>query len=736
MNHRNRARQRAQGFSTTPAAEPVPAPQAGVRSDATKEDDAYATISIMGDIGWDVTAEDVAAAVAGAKDKPLMVNVFSYGGDALQGLAIYQILTAHNAEVTTKVLGVAASAGSVIAMAGDKRIVPTNGAVMIHNPWTFTMGDADEHRKSANMLDGLKAAYVHTYSAATGLSADEIEPYLAEERWLYGEEALALGFATETAEPMTAFASIAPPPADRFRQMPDDLKAMAGITDKAKGGVVKGGQVASLGDDAREAFVPLAEIPARIPVLAPAPAPEPVGTAPALANVPSLANDNPALGQTIAALSMTVATTDNQEAGVLAERDRVKAIRGMAKMHNLPGDFVDHLIDNAPDVASAREQVLDKIATRHDATVGAIADAGHGSLGMSKSELKAYNLMNVVRYLADPKASTRDAAGYELEVSQAAEPYHGRSARGVIVPHEVLAQRPQAAATGTLAAGGALVGTDRLDGSFVDFIRQRSAFISSGVTVLNGLQGNVEIGRQTGKSTYFFVGEDVNVAASDLTFGLINMTPKTIGVRVPVSRRLMIQSSPDIDTLVRNDIINETALGVDYSVGYGTGSNSQPLGLARTTGIGSVTLGGGTDISNFTAQQGGAGTHNSGDWADYVALETAIANANLDVGSMRMVMNSAMRGANKTTLRATSAGSDYIMTDAGTINGYPVTISNQIQFNDVFFGTWSEHLVGFWSGVDLVVDPFTQSASGQVIMTAYQDFDSAVRRPGSFALAS
>jgi HK97 family phage major capsid protein len=432
---------------------------------------------------------------------------------------------------------------------------------------------------------------------------------------------------------------------------------------------------------------------------------------------------------------MTVATTDNQEAGVLAERDRVRAIRGMAKMHNLPGDFVDHLIDNAPDVASAREQVLDKIATRHDATVGAVADAGHGSI-MAQAEVKQYNLMNVVRYLADPKPATASAAGYELEWSQEAERFHGRSARGVIVPHDVLAHRPQAAATGTLAAGGALVSTDRLDGGFVDFVRQRSAFISSGVTVLSGLQGNVEIGRQTGKSTYFFVGEDVSVTPSDLTFGLINMTPKTIGARVPVSRRLMIQSSPDIETLVRNDIINEITLGVDYSIGYGTGSNSQPLGLALTPGIGSVTMGGGTDISNFTVQQGGAGTHNSGDWADYVALETAIANANLDVGSMRMVMNSAMRGANKTTLRATSAGSDYIMTDAGTINGYPVTISNQIQLNDVFFGTWSEHLVGFWSGVDLVVDPFTQSASGQVILTAYQDFDSAVRRPGSFALGS
>lgn len=704
-------------------------PQAGVLVEPADGNDEGVTISLFGEVGYDITAEEVSAAVASAKGKDLTVNIFSFGGSAFEGLAIHQILSAHDASVTTNVMGVAASAASVIAMAGDKRIVPENGAIMVHSPWSVTVGDANEHRKSAAMLDGLQSAYLFTYSAATGIPADQIKPYLEEEKWLYGSEALSLGFATEVSEPIAAFASIAPPPADRFRQMPDDLKAMAGI----KGGMAEPEQVAVFGNDDKEAFIPLAAD--RIPVAPPTDAPEPVASAPALAEMISLEPEQPVSREPIAALSMTVAATENQDP-VALERDRIKAIRAMAKMHNLPGDFVDHLTDSGVSVAEAREQVLDRIATRHDATVGAIADAGHGSLGLGQKELKAYSLMNVVRYLADPKASTRDAAGYELEISAAAERDHGRSARGVIVPHEILAQRPRAAATGTLSAGGALVSTDRLDGSFVDFVRQRSAFISSGVTVLNGLQGNVEIGRQTGKSTYFFVGEDVAVTASDLTFGLINMTPKTIGARVPVSRRLMIQSSPDIDTLVRNDIINEITLGVDYAIGYGTGSNSQPLGLARTAGIGSVTLGGGADISNFTAQQGGAGTHNSGDWADYVALETAIANTNLDVGSMRMVMNSAMRGANKTTLRAASAGSEYIMTDAGTINGYPVTISNQIQFNDVFFGTWSEHLVGFWSGVDLVVDPFTQSASGQVIMTAYQDFDSAVRRPGSFALAS
>jgi len=691
-------------------------PQAGVRLEPMENNDASASIGIFGEIGWDVTAEDVAAAVAQAKGKPLNVDIFSYGGDALQGLAIYQILSAHDAEVTTNVLGVAASAGSVIAMAGKYRKVAVNAALMIHSPWSITVGDASEHRKSANMLDGLEAAYLYTYSNATGISASEIQPYLAEERWMYGEEAMALGFATEAPEPIKAFASIAPPPADRFRQIPDDLKAMAGIS------VEVSVEITDPADPPEDPELEVSGPPDAVLELM-AQAADPTSS-----TMTSLSTEQPT-PQT-AALPMTVQTPD-LEATRLEERDRVKAIRGMAQMHKLPGDLVDHLIDNGVAVADAREQVLAKIATRHEAAVGAVADAGYGSVGMSQAEVKQYSVMNVLRYLADPKPATASAAGYELEWSEEAQKQHSRSAAGVIIPHDVLSSRPRAAATGTLAAGGALVGTDRLDGSFVELVRQRSAFISAGATVLSGLQGNVEIGRQTGRSTYYFVGEDVDVTASDLTFGLINMTPKTIGARVPVSRRLMIQSSPDIETLVRNDIINEITLGVDYVTGYGTGSSSQPLGLANNTGIGGVTMSAGTTI-NFSTQQGG-GSGLVGVWGDYVNLETAIANANLDVGAMRYLMNSAMRGGCKQVLRASAAGSDYIMTDAGTINGYPVNVSNQIQQNDVFFGNFSELLVGFWSGIDLVVDPYTQSAKGQVIFTAFQDFDVAARRANSFA---
>jgi HK97 family phage major capsid protein len=202
---------------------------------------------------------------------------------------------------------------------------------------------------------------------------------------------------------------------------------------------------------------------------------------------------------------------------------------------------------------------------------------------------------------------------------------------------------------------------------------------------------------------------------------------------------MMIQSSPDVENLVRLDMAESVALGMDYTIGYGTGSNGQPLGIINTTGIGSVTFGGGTS-KTFPPSVGGAspsGTSGDcGDWADYVDLEAALAINNLDAGAMSYVGNSVVRGGLKQTLRASAAGSDYIMRDDGTVNGYPFIVSNQMQLNDVLFGNFADCVVGMWSGLDVVVDPYTQSASGQVILTVHQDFDVAVRRPQSFALGT
>jgi len=426
-----------------------------------------------------------------------------------------------------------------------------------------------------------------------------------------------------------------------------------------------------------------------------------------------------------------------------AERERVASIRGMCDQFQLP-DLAEKLINEDASIDAAREVVMKELGMRKVQFEGRVHDAGGAELGLSKREIKRFSLCRLLLHMTEPtNARLADAAGFELEVSRAAADLQARtlnkSARGVLIPWEVLGVSRAATpgqTVGTFSDGGALVGTDRLDAQFIDLIRNRSAFLNSGLTMLSGLEGNVEIPKKLGSSQYYFVGENADVPNSKLTFGLVNMIPRTIGVRVPISRRMMLQSSPDIDNLVRLDMAESVAMGMDSTIGYGTGSNGQPQGIIGTTGIGSVTLTNGK-TKPFPVSLGGSPTSLvCGEWDNYVDLETALAIDNLDDGSMRYIMNSVVKGALKQTLRASAAGSDYIMTDAGQVNGYPVTVSNQMQLNDVLFGNFADCVVGMWSGLDLIVDSVTQAASGQTILNVHQDFDVAVRRPQSFALGT
>ena len=441
-------------------------------------------------------------------------------------------------------------------------------------------------------------------------------------------------------------------------------------------------------------------------------------------------------------MTTEVNVAEVQSEARLAERDRVATIRGMCDQFKL-SDLAEKLINDDASVDTAREVVMSELGMRKVQFEGKVHDAGAANLGLSEREVQRFSLCRLINYMMEPTSSKHaNAAGFELEVTRAAADLQSRtlnkSARGFLIPWEVLgsnraAESPGQAA-GIFADGGALVGSNRIDGQFIDLIRNRSAFLNSGLTMLTGLEGNVEIPKKLGSSSYYFVGENVDVTPSKLTFGLVNMIPRTIGCRVPISRRMMIQANPDIENLARLDMAESVAIGMDSTIGYGTGSNGQPLGIINTAGIGSVTLGGGAS-KVFPAILGG-GTHDCGDWADYVDLETALAANNLDAGSMRYIMNSSVKGALKQTLRAAAAGADFIMTAANEVNGYLVVVSNQMQTNDVLFGNFQDCVVGMWSGLDLLIDPLTQSASGQVILTVHQDFDVAVRRPQSFALGT
>jgi HK97 family phage major capsid protein len=663
-------------------------------------------MSLFGEVGWDISAREVQKALAGQKDKPLTVNLFSYGGDAIEGLAIYSMLARHEGKKRMVIDGVAASAASVIAMAGDEIVMPDSSFLMIHECWGLGMGGAGDLRKEADVIDRISAAYLQAYTKRTGLPETDVQSLMAAESWLTAAEALEFGFATEVSAPAEIRASAVPE--GRFQRVPAALKEKIQLTPR---------RVAASAE-----VVPIQDVEA----------------------VTMLSDESTSLTPKTEPATMTAQANtievNERESLVTAERERGKTIRNLCAQVQAGSERAEQFIDAGMSVDEVRAELFAEISGKRKIEFqGNFHNHGADEIGLSKSEKRRYSMIRLAQYLADPNPRSADEAGFELEVGRAVEAKHPRSPNGVLVPWEVLGTVKAAAETpgqtvGTFSDGGALVGVDYLGAEFIDLIRNTSAFLNTGITVIAGLEGNVEIPKKLTSSQWYMVGENTDVNNSKLTFGTVNMIPRQIGVRVPISRRMMKQSSLGIENLVRQDMAESVSLGMDKNIGYGTGSNNQPLGLKNISGIGSVTFGGGTSLA--VSSDLGGGTHDFGDWADYVALETAIYSANLNVAAMRYVGNSAARGALKTTLRASGSAPDYILRDDGTVNGYQFLTSNQIEQNDVFFGNFADVVVGMWSGLDVVLDPYTQSANGQVILTCMQDFDVAVRRPQSFALGS
>lgn len=169
---------------------------------------APATVTIFDEIGyWGVTAKAFIDDLRKIDAKDLTVEINSPGGDVFAGIAIFNALKMSGKNVTTKVMGVAASAASLIAMAGSKIVMPENSFMMVHNPWSFAMGNADELRDQADTLDKIGASLVGTYAKRTGQTDEKIREMLSKDTWLTAAEAKELGFADEVVESVAAKAA-------------------------------------------------------------------------------------------------------------------------------------------------------------------------------------------------------------------------------------------------------------------------------------------------------------------------------------------------------------------------------------------------------------------------------------------------------------------------------------------------------------------------------------------------
>lgn len=178
---------------------------------------------VIGDGG--TTPQRISAALRSIGAKPVVVQINSPGGDAFAGLTIFNLLRGHSAPVTTEVLGIAASAASVIAMAGEEIRMAKASQMMIHQAHAFAVGNADVFRQTAGVLDQVDGVTADLYAARTGLTSEQVAALMARETFMTAAEAIDMGFADvllprdASPAPQKANASAAETPRDVERQL-------------------------------------------------------------------------------------------------------------------------------------------------------------------------------------------------------------------------------------------------------------------------------------------------------------------------------------------------------------------------------------------------------------------------------------------------------------------------------------------------------------------------------------
>lgn len=405
-----------------------------------------------------------------------------------------------------------------------------------------------------------------------------------------------------------------------------------------------------------------------------------------------------------------------------AATDQVKQILAMGKQYKC-ADLAAEAIQAGSSVEQFKAELIEKMANK---------PVESAYIGLSKKEANNFSFLRAMNALANPAdRKAQDAAKFEREVSDAFSSKFGKAAQGLYVPMEV--QRRDLT-VGTASAGGNTVDTLLLGQSFIELLRNKMMVRRMGAQVLSGLTGSIAIPRQTGGATAYWVAESGAPNESPQAFDQVTMAPKTLGAFTDISRKLLLQSSIDVEMFVQNDLATVIALEIDRAAIAGLGSSNQPTGILNTAGIGDVA--GGTN--------GLAPT-----WANIVDLWSDLASANTDFGAMGILTNPRVIGKLLTTLKAAGVAgfiAEGFPDAEGMVNisGMRGGVSNQVPSNlskgtssgvcsALISGNWNDLIIGQWGSLDLIVDPYTSSTSGTVRVVALQDVDIAVRHPESFS---
>ncbi len=332
-------------------------------------------------------------------------------------------------------------------------------------------------------------------------------------------------------------------------------------------------------------------------------------------------------------------------------------------------------------------------------------------------------------------ASGRGLSGREREVTEEIERRTGQRTSGFYMPSNGWGNLKQRAyKVGTASLGGDLVATNKMPEEFIDVVRNQLAVSQLGARTMEGLpKGNIEIPkRDTGATAYFIAGDgDDSITESTGSFSTLDLSPKTIGCFSKYSRLMEMQALPEVEALLRIDMIEAIAQKIDQTAINGSGSSNQPTGILQTTGIGSVAL----------ATNGAAPTIDK-----LIDLKGEVAIDSLDADNAGFLINSKTE---KTLSKLKDGDGRYLLdpyvsyVGEASLCGRRVVTSNNVPSNltkgsgsnlsAIIYGDFSQLMIAMFANIEVLIDPYSDFASGKVGIRALASFDIGIRQAPAFA---
>jgi HK97 family phage major capsid protein len=407
------------------------------------------------------------------------------------------------------------------------------------------------------------------------------------------------------------------------------------------------------------------------------------------------------------------------------------------------------ILDAAPDgnlgdEARTRADALQAEAERlntHEARVAALDEldrraAGTPLTGGTDDRFEALaGQVTALDVIRAQMGGTDAACGRAKEVSAELERRSGRRAEGLLFGLGVSGapvERRVFSVTTPAGGPGSNVIQNTVSPNLIDRLRERVLVRQLGATVLSGLQGNLAIPRLKASATASWVAEGGAITASDPQTEQVSLSPKHVGGIVEISRNMVQQPSLDVARMVEGDLTQLIAVALDQVAIQGGGTN-QPSGILAS--------GSGVTVNYVSGGNGGGPT-----WDAIVALIAAVDTSNALGGSLAFLTNGKLVSKLRRTLKTgADTSSNFLMTDANTLAGYPIASTQNVPSNTtrgtgtnlsaLIFGDFSQLIIGFWSELDILVNPYESTAysKGNVQIRAMATADVKLRQSLAFA---